>query len=96
MIMLTPVTSPVTSPSTNQNHAQADHTRYGPLPHCVFKKPSLKATGEFGSLEYELLLLLAWPQVEHLAKTAVFSFTKPSVIRWALLCIGQADLSLVQ
>ena len=43
-----------------ENYAQADHVPYDPLPHTVFKNPSLKALGEFRSFENELPVLLAW------------------------------------
>ena len=55
----------------SENFAQADHTPHDPLPHTVFKNPSLKAIGEFGSSEHKVHVLLAW----HPAINAVFSFT---------------------
>ena len=44
----------------SENYAQADHVPCDPLPHTVFKNPSLKALGEFRSFENELPVLLAW------------------------------------
>ena len=36
----------------SKNCAQADHTLCDPLPHTVFKNPSLKAIVEFRSFEH--------------------------------------------
>ena len=65
----------VTSPPTNghKNCAWADHTPCHPLPHAVFKNPSLKAIPEFGSFEHELPVL-AWSRFGRLAINAVLSF----------------------
>ena len=43
----------------SENCAWADHVPCDPLPHTVFKNPSLKVTGEFWSFEHELPILPA-------------------------------------
>ena len=76
--MLTPKIPPCYL-TTNQSGGcpRADQALCDPLPHFVFKNPSLKATGEFGSFEHELPILLAWRHVGHFTINVVLSFTTP-------------------
>ena len=64
--MLTPVTSQgYLTTHQSENCARADHVPHDPLPHFVFKNPSLKAIGGFRSFEHKLPSLLSWPGNKH-------------------------------
>ena len=69
------MTLPPDELTTNQSeeHPRADHAPT-PLPHTVFKNPSLNATGEFRPFQQELPVFLAWSHVGHLATNAVLPF----------------------
>lgn len=52
--------TPVTSQSTKQRGVYELITYPATLPHFAFKTPFLKLSGECGSFEYQLPVLLAW------------------------------------